>query len=73
MRMPCHSVSRRSVLAGAVAALGWSAFTQADSHAPGQTDQEKDAPIKPKDPLKIGHDWKNRELYDEDDGSVVDW
>src|SRR5437764_1226160 len=22
---------------------------------------------------KIGHDWKNRELYDVDDGSVVDW
>src|SRR5216684_1948546 len=22
---------------------------------------------------KIGHDWKNRELYDADDGSVVDW
>jgi galactonate dehydratase len=22
---------------------------------------------------KIGHDWKNRESYDADDGSVVDW
>jgi len=22
---------------------------------------------------KIGHDWKNRELYDPDDGSVMDW
>ncbi len=22
---------------------------------------------------KIGHDWKNRETYDADDGSVVDW
>jgi galactonate dehydratase len=22
---------------------------------------------------KIGHDWKNRELYDVDDGSVLDW
>jgi galactonate dehydratase len=22
---------------------------------------------------KIGHDWKNRELFDEDDGSVLDW
>ena len=22
---------------------------------------------------KIGHDWRNREAYDEDDGSVVDW
>ena len=22
---------------------------------------------------KIGHDWKNRELFDADDGSVVDW
>ncbi len=22
---------------------------------------------------KIGHDWKNQESYDEDDGSVVDW
>ncbi|MBI1898208.1 MAG: galactonate dehydratase [Acidobacteria bacterium] len=22
---------------------------------------------------KIGHDWRNRELYDEDDGSVMDW
>ena len=22
---------------------------------------------------KIGHDWKNREAYDADDGSVVDW
>jgi hypothetical protein len=21
----------------------------------------------------IGHDWKNQESYDEDDGSVVDW
>ena len=22
---------------------------------------------------KIGHDWKNQEAYDADDGSVVDW
>jgi galactonate dehydratase len=22
---------------------------------------------------KIGHDWKNAQSYDEDDGSVVDW
>ena len=22
---------------------------------------------------KIGHDWRNRETYDEQDGSVVDW
>ena len=22
---------------------------------------------------QIGHDWRNRETYDEDDGSVVDW
>jgi galactonate dehydratase len=22
---------------------------------------------------KIGHDWKNRELYDKDDGAVLDW
>jgi len=22
---------------------------------------------------KIGHDWKNAETYDADDGSVVDW
>jgi galactonate dehydratase len=22
---------------------------------------------------KIGHDWRNRELYDEDDGAVLDW
>lgn len=22
---------------------------------------------------KIGHDWKNRETYDDEDGSVVDW
>jgi galactonate dehydratase len=22
---------------------------------------------------KIGHDWRNREIYDADDGSVVDW
>ena len=22
---------------------------------------------------KIGHDWKNPELYDPDDGSVLDW
>ena len=22
---------------------------------------------------KIGHDWQNRETYDPDDGSVVDW
>jgi galactonate dehydratase len=22
---------------------------------------------------KIGHDWRNPEPYDEDDGSVMDW
>jgi galactonate dehydratase len=22
---------------------------------------------------KIDHDWKNRELFDPDDGSVLDW
>ena len=22
---------------------------------------------------KLGHDWRNRESYDADDGSVVDW
>jgi galactonate dehydratase len=22
---------------------------------------------------KIGHKWRNRETYDEDDGSVADW
>jgi galactonate dehydratase len=22
---------------------------------------------------KIGHDWRNKEEYDPDDGSVVDW
>ncbi len=22
---------------------------------------------------QIGHEWRNRETYDEDDGSVVDW
>ena len=22
---------------------------------------------------KIGHDWTNRQTYDADDGSVVDW
>ena len=22
---------------------------------------------------KLGHDWRNREAYDEEDGSVVDW
>jgi galactonate dehydratase len=22
---------------------------------------------------KIGHDWRNQESYDADDGSVVDW
>jgi galactonate dehydratase len=22
---------------------------------------------------KLGHDWKNPEAYDADDGSVVDW
>jgi galactonate dehydratase len=22
---------------------------------------------------KVGHNWRNRETYDEDDGSVVDW
>ena len=22
---------------------------------------------------QIGHDWRNRETYDDDDGSVVDW
>ena len=22
---------------------------------------------------KIGHDWKNPEAYDKDDGSVMDW
>jgi galactonate dehydratase len=23
--------------------------------------------------VKIGHDWKNPQTYDPDDGSVVDW
>jgi hypothetical protein len=22
---------------------------------------------------KLGHDWRNQEAYDADDGSVVDW
>ena len=22
---------------------------------------------------KIGHDWRNQESYDDEDGSVVDW
>jgi hypothetical protein len=22
---------------------------------------------------ELGHDWRNRETYDADDGSVVDW
>jgi galactonate dehydratase len=45
------TVSRRSVLAGACAALGWSALSQADAQAPERKD--KDAPIQAKDPLKI--------------------
>jgi galactonate dehydratase len=44
-------LSRRSVLAGACAALGWSALSQADAQAPERND--KDAPIRAKDPLKI--------------------
>jgi galactonate dehydratase len=45
------SISRRSVLAGACAALGWSTLSQADAQAPERND--KDAPIKAKEPLKI--------------------
>jgi hypothetical protein len=50
------NVPRRSVLAGAAAALGWAALDDENAMAD-----------------KIGHDWKNRESYDADDGSVVDW
>src|SRR5262245_3188721 len=44
-------VTRRSVLAGACAGLGWAALSQADAQAPER--DPKDAPIKPKDPLKV--------------------
>lgn len=44
-------VSRRAVLAGACASLGWAALSQADAQAPER--DPKDAPIQPKEPLKI--------------------
>src|SRR6187200_2208272 len=43
--------SRRAAIAGACAALGWTAFSNADAQAPER--DAKDAPIRPKDPLKI--------------------
>jgi galactonate dehydratase len=42
-----HPLSRRAVLAGGIAGLGWAALARADEHA------AKDAPIARKDPLKI--------------------
>ncbi|MCI0456648.1 MAG: galactonate dehydratase [Gemmataceae bacterium] len=45
------AISRRSVLAGAFAGLGWTAFCQAEAAA--QERVGKDAPIGRKDPLKI--------------------
>jgi galactonate dehydratase len=44
-------VSRRSALAGAFAALGGAALSPAKARAPAQT--PRDAPIAPKDPLKV--------------------
>jgi galactonate dehydratase len=46
-----RTVSRRAVLAGACAGLGWTVLSQAEAQAPGR--DPKDAPIRPKDPLKI--------------------
>src|SRR6476620_2535555 len=45
------AVDRRSVLAGAFAALGWAAFDRAEAVA--QERSGRDAPIAKKDPLKI--------------------
>lgn len=45
------SISRRSVIAGAFAALGCATLSQADAQAPER--DNKDAPIKAKDPLKV--------------------
>src|SRR5213595_1938907 len=45
------NVSRRSVVAGAFAGLGWAALAQADAAA--QERVGKDAPVSRKDPLKI--------------------
>src|SRR5438876_1298408 len=45
------AVSRRSVLAGAFASLGWAAFSQEEAAA--QERVGKEAPIPQKDPLKI--------------------
>src|SRR5262249_44425784 len=52
MRRPANpTLSRRSALAGALAAIGWSALPQAEAQAPERA--AKDAPVAPKDPLKI--------------------
>jgi galactonate dehydratase len=45
------SLDRRSLIAGAFATLGWSAFPRAEAVA--QESAGKDAPIAPKDPLRI--------------------
>jgi galactonate dehydratase len=44
-------MSRRSVLAGALATVGWAAFSQSEAAAAERAGKE--APIAPKDPLKI--------------------
>ena len=46
-----RTISRRSVVAGAFAGLGWSAISQAETAAEERVG--KDAPIARKDPLKI--------------------
>ena len=45
------TLSRRSVLAGALAALGGAALSPAEAQAPAQV--RRDAPVAAKDPLKI--------------------
>ncbi len=51
MNPTAGSLSRRSVLAGAFASVGWAALSQAEAAA--QDRVGKDAPIARKDPLKI--------------------
>jgi galactonate dehydratase len=43
------ALNRRAVLAGAFATAGWAALQEVEAQAPGP----KDAPIAPKDPLKV--------------------
>jgi galactonate dehydratase len=48
---PAATVSRRSVIAGAFATLGWTAFARAEAAAEARAG--KDTPVARKDPLKI--------------------